>query len=740
VRLALVRFAVDHPRRMVVTALLVVALLLPGVLRLRSDNSTAVFEPRHGAAAERYRAFTARFGEGQALRLVVTGPALWSREGLAALADLAATAAKVQDVVHVASILDLDGAWRDDPDAPQALQRLALTDPLARGLGLVGKAGDASSLLVETPSLPPERYAALERRLQELAAGTTGGLDVRLVGARAVERALDASARTIETRFLPALLGLALLLLVATFRDLGGVATPLAFVVFCELVTLGVVGWAGVAIHLVLAVLPPVLFVVALASAVHLTIRCRGLEAEGRDAAAATYVTYAEKGRALIFTAVAIASGFASLGTSDLAPVAELGLWAAFGLGVQVAGEFTLLPALLALTAGRRARLPERALEERLERWGHGLASLAVRRRRVVIGIALGIVALAAVGLDRLGAESDIVRAFDRAHPMRRALESSEALGFGVSTIELELVDSGGGERFDGAPVLDRLAALEERLRRIPGVLSVAGLVDLADSVGASSPWAGLSTADELRQQALAVLAEEPEGEAALARFVTPTSDATRVTLFVPTAGYAVVEPIATAAEDVARQLLPGRDVAATGALRLVVGFDRTLITTLDRSLALALSLLFVLFWLLLARPWPAAKALVPNLWPVVVLLGGMGWFGVRLDIATVMVASIVLGLAVENTIHTLSRYRVESRERGSPAAAIVARLERLAPAYFVTSTILVLGFGVCGLSDFAPIAHFGLLSSAALLLALACDLLLVPALFGGEDRSSAEA
>ena len=126
-------------------------------------------------------------------------------------------------------------------------------------------------------------------------------------------------------------------------------------------------------------------------------------------------------------------------------------------------------------------------------------------------------------------------------------------------------------------------------------------------------------------------------------------------------------------------------------------------------------------------------RALVPNVWPVLVLLGGMGWLGVRLDLATVMVASIVLGLAVDDTIHTLAHFRAEARELGA-RAAVARRIERAAPAYLLTGAILVAGFGVCALSEFQPIARFGELAAAAIVLALASDLLLVPALFGGEE------
>jgi len=96
------------------------------------------------------------------------------------------------------------------------------------------------------------------------------------------------------------------------------------------------------------------------------------------------------------------------------------------------------------------------------------------------------------------------------------------------------------------------------------------------------------------------------------------------------------------------------------------------------------------------------------------------------------MVASIVLGLVVDNTIHTLTPYR-ERRALVGAREAVVGKLERAAPAYLLTGAIVAAGFGVCALSDFGPTARFGALSASAIALAVAVDLLLVPALFGRE-------
>jgi predicted RND superfamily exporter protein len=178
--------------------------------------------------------------------------------------------------------------------------------------------------------------------------------------------------------------------------------------------------------------------------------------------------------------------------------------------------------------------------------------------------------------------------------------------------------------------------------------------------------------------------------------------------------------------------------VETTGELPLVLESQRELLTTLGVSLSLTLAAVAVILRLILGSTRLTLLALIPNLWPVVGVLGLMGWAGVPLDVATVMVASVVLGLAVDDTIHTLGHFR-ELAPRLGKLEAIAGTLERTAPSYVLTGLILGAGFGVCALSDFAPTARFGLLAAIAIALAVLGDLFLVPALLGAAPRSAVE-
>ena len=688
----------------------------------------------------RYREHVARFGPDEGLRLVVEGPALWTREGLAWLDRAEREAAGLAGVRSASSLAahhraELGGASELAPVDPAALRARVVANRLDRAMGwIAGEDGGAASVLVETEALAPREVAALAARLERLAASVPPGLVPTVVGSRTLELALDRSSREIGRVFFPLLVLFAVALLGATFRDPAGVVVPLLFVLLCQGTLLGAMGWCGVRFNLVLAVLPPLLFVIALATAIHVLIPTRALEARGSTPAAAVQAVYREKRRAIGWTGVSTAMGFAALAVSPVAAVRTLGIWAGLGLLFQLFAAFTFYPALVAAVAARRA-LPERRLEERLERLGRRLAEAAARRRGAVLLVYAVLAALAVVGLGRLERESDALRYLDPDDPARRAIEHAETLGIGVATVELELAAPSGGAGGAGGgwrtpEGIAALAALAAELDARDDVLAAVGPAEIVDDLAAASPFADLLSPAELRAGTLELAAGEPEIARALDRFVTADGRSARLALFVRHAGFEPIDRLAAAAVAAAeRHLPPGSEARATGALRVLLSLHRELLTTLAASASLTVPVLFIAFFLMLHRVRDAVRALVPNLWPVLVLVGGMGWFGVPLDLATVMVASVVLGLVVDDTIHTLARYPERRREMGA-FEAVADKLEHTAPAYLLTGTILAAGFGVCAFSDFAPISRFGALSAVAVVVAVVTDLVLVPALF----------
>ena len=171
-----------------------------------------------------------------------------------------------------------------------------------------------------------------------------------------------------------------------------------------------------------------------------------------------------------------------------------------------------------------------------------------------------------------------------------------------------------------------------------------------------------------------------------------------------------------------------------TGQFPLLQHVQRRLFGTLGSSLGLTLLSILLVFRAILGGWRLTVRAMIPNVLPVLVVLGAMGWLGVPLDVATVMVASVVLGLAVDDTIHTLGHHRDLAPRHGAHAA-VAGTLEKTASAYVLTGLVLGLGFAACTLSDFAPTARFGLLSAIGIGTAVLLDLTLLPAILAGPVR-----
>jgi predicted RND superfamily exporter protein len=724
-------------------ALLVLA-MLPGLARLETDNSPEVFFLSGSSSIARYHDFLARFGSDAGVRVVLQGPQLFSAAGLEFLARVESDAARLEGVEGASGPAGHHRRrWPVFPPAdPEAFRTLVAGNALDRAAGFVTPSGEALSVLVQFAPGPAESHQTLLTKLERGLADPPPGVSATVVGSAVLDRALNESGRDVQEVYFPLLLGCAALLLLGTFRELSAVVLPLAFVAVVEIVVLGAMGYAGVRFNLVVAILPPILFVIALASAVHLMLRCRDIEADpedgGHDAISATLATYGDKGRALFWTTLSTFAGFASLAATPVTPIRTLGIWAALGLGFAGFAAFTLFPCLLARTMGRRTSLPERAFERRMQEIGRRVTEFAADRRGPVLAVYAALALFAALGLPRLSVASNALHYLAADHPARIRIEAVERLGIGLSSLEIVATlapePAGGAAGFLGKARLAQLARLVERLRREPGVLSAIAAPDLLDDVARASPLAGAFPLEELRERLAPLVAADESGGRALAHYLAADGSAARLTLFVATEGYTAVEPLRARALALATAELPDATVELTGKYPLLLAMQRYLLSTLALSLLLTLPVLAITFYILLRDAKGTFYALVPNLWPVLVILGGMAWTGVPLDIATVMVASITLGLVVDDTIHTLAHYRTLSARLGK-RGAVADRMEKTAPAYLLTGVILACGFGVCALSDFAPTSRFGVLSGIAIVIAVVADFTLVPALFGKSER-----
>ncbi len=202
-------------------------------------------------------------------------------------------------------------------------------------------------------------------------------------------------------------------------------------------------------------------------------------------------------------------------------------------------------------------------------------------------------------------------------------------------------------------------------------------------------------------------MAGDVRGREVLAQLLDASRKHARLLIFVRSTGAEELFKSIDAFEAAARATFPEAQVEATGDYPLLLESQRYLLSTLLYSFGSTFLSIALLFFVLLRSVRLVLIALAPNVWPIVCIYGAMGWLGVPLDIATVMVSSIALGLVVDDTLHTLGHFRQLAPEMGHEAA-LVHIFEAAAPVYCLNALVLVAGFGVCALSSFAPVARFG--------------------------------
>jgi len=153
------------------------------------------------------------------------------------------------------------------------------------------------------------------------------------------------------------------------------------------------------------------------------------------------------------------------------------------------------------------------------------------------------------------------------------------------------------------------------------------------------------------------------------------------------------------------------------------------------RSIILAGFLIFILLWIFLGSLRLSLISLIPNFFPVFMLLGTMVWFGIALDTATASIASIVLSFSIDDTMHFIWHYRMERKQGGSAAKARKKTMAHVGRAIVFTSLVLFAGYALMWFGSLKTVVYFGTLTASSIIAALISQLFIFPLLLAKWDR-----
>jgi len=674
-----------------VLVLLVTVLAARELSSLGVSNSLEVWYPDDDPELINYRHFQETYGSDEIVVVAVRGAIQFaSDEGLYVVADLTDRLLDIDGVATVTSLVTV----------PNSLAA-------ARGR-LLSADGLTTALVVQTivgSDLEARRHQLL---LDIRAAVDEFGLESYLGGYGVVFDGLNEASTTGAGKLIISAHLVMVVLLFVFFRRIQPVLLTLLAVGIASSWTMGLYAWSGNQLNMVTMVLPTLVLVIGIADCMHVL---RSVAAQDRDLEQQQRVVDglgSVIGPCFLMT-ITTAAGFLGLTTSGLPVVQQLGWFGAVGMLAA------FITAMVIITVGLSWPSFEPARQSsRLDNVAVAIAAAAKARPRSTVAVFLLLGFVAVYGISQLNSDTDSIGYMKKSHVVRHDSDFIEAeIG---PYVPIEFTVTARGELFTGEN-LDAIWEWQGHVLELEEIGWSWSLISAFDIAPGMTPSA--TGIDSLQARLERMRRFSP----VTARAMIAGDKELRISFGAPIMSARSVQSLIQRIVNEAA-LPDSLELRPAGYSPLYTRIVDEIVTSQIRGFASAIVLIVLLIGIAM-RSWRRILLALPaNAVPVGLTLGLMGLTGIPLDVASATIASVILGLVVDDTVHLLRPY---------PSAGIAQSLDmattRAGGTLVMTSLVLAGGFLVLGLAEIRSIAWFGVLTSFAVIVAILTDLTLLPAL-----------
>ena len=586
----------------------------------------------------------------------------------------------------------------------------------------------------ETPPNASEIIASAHKLIAETKAGDHS---FHVNGGPAVTFAFQDSSQGDLQRLVPLVLSMAVIFLALMLRSLGGVLLPFVVIIASVAAAMGIGGWLGIELSSVTLVLPNVLIAVAIADAVHILSGFYRARRRGTEKIEAVRYALEKNFVPTILTSLSTAAGFFAFSTAYLKPVLGLGVLAGCGAIVAWFASYLLMGPLLVWFP---SWVKSKGEPEQLKQ----ASAFAIRYTKVLerfrwpIAIVFLLFCAGAIALAASNTvNSDPYKYFAKDYPIRKSHDFILENLNGLASFEMS-VETGKEDGAFDPEFLSRVEDFNEKLLELEGISKSISLVDVFKqtnrSLNEDRPEAYVlpETREALAQEFLLYTNGLPAGADVNDR-ITIKYDALRLTLITLITDSTTWTDTAEKIEMIGTEL--GLNVQVTGKTRLYQSMNGYVTRSFIQSLLIAVVLICVILVVAFRSLRVGLFAMLPNMIPLIIGGAALKLLGHTLDIGTVLVCSVCLGIAVDDTIHMLASFRRYESMGHNREQAVAMALTHTGPALVVTTLVLVAAFGTLGLGTFIPNVYFGIMSAIILVAALITDLTFLPAMLVGGSK-----
>ncbi len=534
---------------------------------------------------------------------------------------------------------------------------------------------------------------------------------------------------------IPLSLILIILFLFLLFRRITGVIYPIIVVVFSLMSSMGIMAAAKIPITNVIQILPCFLIVVGVADSVHILAIFYRNYAVTKDKRSAIITAVGYAGLPILMTSITTGFGLFSFVWADLAPIAQLGYVAPIGVMLAMLYTIILLPALIAIFPVKSIGQVSIAKGPFLEILFYSIARITTQYPKRVMFISFLIMLISGYGAWKVRISHNALTWFPKDAWVRVSSELLDQTNGGTVMLEVLLDTKAANGLYD--PAL--LANLDRAATEIPkisvGGIKAAKAWSIADVVKETNralhedndlAYVLPNTREMVAQE---LLLFETGGSDDLEDVCDGSFQTARLSILAPFTDAVKYKEYVLQIEILLKTFFPDTTLSFTGHMSLFIKITKNFITSMAKSYVIALVIITLFMVALIGKLKIGLMSMVANVVPILCVFGIMGFSDIPLDMSTILIGSLVLGLVVDDTIHFLHHFRGAYEKTKDVREAVYITLSTTGRALLITSCVLCGGFFIYTTSQMAYNFRFGLLAGCAVLFALVADFFLIPAL-----------
>lgn len=628
------------------------------------------------------------------------------------------------------------------PEALAEAKRIATHEPLLVNR-LINPKGSVTGVNV-TIQLPGKHLGEVpevvkfSRDLAQQLRERNSNLEVRLTGMVVMNNAFPEASKADMMLLYPIMLLMIIVITGVMLRSVSATFVTALMIVLTIMATMGLTGLVGIQMSPPTTSVPVVVMTLAVADSVHILVNFLHFMRRGMQKREAMAESLRINLSPVFLTTLTTAIGFLSLNFSDAPPFRDLGNMAAMGVAVAFLLSLTLLPAMMML-------LPVRVSAEasRGEKAMLALSDFVVRRQNAIFWGGLALVVLIVAQVPRNDLNDVFVDYFDESIQFRADTDYAADNLTGIYLIEYSLPAPGDGE-VSNPEFLQHVEDFANWFRQQPNVMHVNSITDIMKRLnmnlhGDDRDWYRLPDSRELSAQYLLLYEFSLPFGLDLNNQINVKKSATRMTVTLKTMSTEELLALERSAQSWMAQNTPEYfQTAGTSPTIMFAHIGHRNIRSMLEGTTVALVLISAILVFALRSLRVGALSIIPNLIPIAMAFGLWGLFVGQVGLALSVVSGMTLGIVVDDTVHFLSKYLRAQREKGlDNEGAVRYAFSTVGTALWVTSLVLVIGFGILALSNFELNAGMGLLTAITIALALLADFLFLPTLlmkFGGRQ------